>query len=150
MNTTVVYAFVYLSGSRQNPLAENGLVSILMSLIIVGGPLNMGSQILQPYVYYNRWWPNRKYEGVKKANIFQIQLNKKLEDPPFDFAQSYSYYLQMVYLISFYGYMIPLATPIILVYFIFQYWIDKYNLLRRFSSPVDMGYFLTNSIWKAF
>lgn len=55
----------------------------------------------------------------------------------------------MVYIISFYGYMVPLSTPIIIVYFIAQYWIDKYNLLRRFSSPVDMSYLLTDLIWKS-
>lgn len=56
----------------------------------------------------------------------------------------------MIFIISFYGYLVPLGVPIVIIAFIFQYWIDKYNLLRRFSSPVDMGYFLTDLIWKGF
>jgi len=70
--------------------------------------------------------------------------------PTFDFAQAYSYYLQMIFICSFYGYLLPMITPILIIAFSVQYWVDKYNLLTRCSSPIDMGYFLTNLTWKAF
>ena len=52
-----------------------------------------------------------------------------LEMPTFDFAQAYSYYLQMIYICSFYGFLIPGITPILLIAFGMQYWVDKRNLL---------------------
>ena len=55
----------------------------------------------------------------------------------------------MIYVVSFYGYLVPLITPLTIFAFITQYWVDKRNLLRLFSSPVDLGYFLTDLIWKA-
>jgi hypothetical protein len=73
-----------------------------------------------------------------------------LEMPTFDFAQAYSYYLQMIYICSFYGFLIPAITPILIIAFGIQYWIDKRNLLKRCSSPIDMGYFLTKLIWTCF
>lgn len=70
--------------------------------------------------------------------------------PTFDFAQSYSYYLQMIYICSFYGFLIPAITPILIIAFSLQFWVDKRNLLHRCSSPIDMGYFLTKLIWSCF
>ena len=43
----------------------------------------------------------------------------------------------------------PLITPLTILAFALQYWVDKYNLFRRFSSPIDLGYYLTDLIWKA-
>jgi hypothetical protein len=150
MNTSVIYAFLYFfSDKHVNLLSENGLVSILMSLVVVNSLLNILFQMFPPSLLYTNW-KNQKYDKVKKVNIFQIQLNRQLEYPAFDFANAYSYYLQMVFIVSFYGYLVPLTVPIIIIAFIAQYWIDKYNLLKRFSSPVDMGYFLTDLIWKCF
>lgn len=48
MNTSVVYAFLFFNGHHLNPLAENGLVSVLMSLIILSGLLNWGKQLFLP------------------------------------------------------------------------------------------------------
>lgn len=150
MNTSVIYAVLYFfSDKHVNLLSENGLVSILMSLVIINSLLNILFQTFPPYLLYTSW-KNQKYDKMKKVNIFQIQLNRQLEYPAFDFANAYSYYLQMIFIISFYGYLVPLAVPLIIIAFIVQYWIDKYNLLKRYSSPVDMGYFLTDLIWKCF
>ena len=55
----------------------------------------------------------------------------------------------MIYVISFYGYLVPMIVPITILAFIAEYWVDKYNLFNRFSSPVDLGYYLTNLVWKA-
>ena len=54
----------------------------------------------------------------------------------------------MIYIVAFYGYLVPLISPITVLAFVAQYWTDKYNLLRKFSSPVDLGYYLTDLIWK--
>ena len=56
----------------------------------------------------------------------------------------------MIYVISFYGYLVPMIVPMTILAFIAEYWVDKYNLFNRFSSPVDLGYYLTNLVWKAF
>lgn len=42
-----------------------------------------------------------------------------------------------------------MIVPIIIVAFSLQYWVDKRNLLRKFSSPVDLGYHLTKKMWVA-
>ena len=46
----------------------------------------------------------------------------------------------MTYLVLFYSLLVPIAVPITLSLFIMQYWVDKYNLFKRLSSPVDIGY----------
>lgn len=73
-----------------------------------------------------------------------------VEKPAYTYDNTYSYYLQMVYVICFYGYLVPLIIPITIFAFTLQYWVDKYNLFRRFSSPVDLGYYLTRKMWMAF
>lgn len=76
MNTSVIYAFVYFfSDNRMGLLTENGLVSILMSLILINSLLNIGFQSVQPALMYSHF-KNSKYLKVKKVNIFQIKLNR--------------------------------------------------------------------------
>lgn len=44
---------------------------------------------------------------------------------------------------NFYAYITPIATIIIAVVVLIQYWVDKYNLFRRFSVPVNFTYRLS-------
>jgi len=45
----------------------------------------------------------------------------------------YVSYTLMVFLVSFYGYLVPVITPIVFISFIVLYWVDKYNAFRRSS-----------------
>lgn len=56
----------------------------------------------------------------------------------------------MTFLVLFYSLLVPIAVPITLILFIMQYWLDKYNLFRRLSSPVDLGYMLVSLILNIF
>ena len=46
--------------------------------------------------------------------------------------------------------MVPAGVGLLALMFIVQYWLDKYNLFRRFSCPLDFDFFLTRLAWKAF
>jgi hypothetical protein len=56
----------------------------------------------------------------------------------------------MTFLVLFYSLLVPIAVPITLILFVMQYWLDKYNLFRRLSSPVDLGYMLVSLILNIF
>ena len=82
--------------------------------------------------------------------MFQIQLNKTLEYPAFSYSSGYSFYIIYTYVICWYGFLYPIGSPIVIVIFIAQYWVDKYNLFRRFSNPVAFGQDLVMLVIKAF
>jgi hypothetical protein len=44
----------------------------------------------------------------------------------------------MTFVVCYYGYIVPWANPIIIIAFIIQYWVDKYNAFRRYSAPYDL------------
>ena len=46
--------------------------------------------------------------------------------------------------------MVPAGVGLLALLFVAQYWVDKYNLFRRFSCPLDFSFFLTRLAWKAF
>jgi hypothetical protein len=151
-NTAFIYALVYFFGPKINFLSQNGLVYVIISLVVVNAALNLANQFIQPYYMYIDWTNKQVLEDLDKKdkiNLFQIQLNKIVEKPAFPYDQAYSYYLQMIYISAFYGYLVPLIVPLTMIAFLFQYWLDKYNILKRFSSPVDLGYGLTETMWKA-
>ena len=50
-----------------------------------------------------------------------------------------AYFMKSYLLVMMYGSMIPIAFPITLVSFFFEYWIDKYLLLRRNCRPPIIG-----------
>jgi hypothetical protein len=73
-----------------------------------------------------------------------------MQDPEFAFVDQYSFYVSMVLLVSFYAVIAPAGVMMLIVIFILQYWIDKYNLFRRSSCPLDFNIALTKLIFKAF
>lgn len=93
---------------------------------------------------------NYKYKSDKPIKLFQIQLNQALQRSQFNYAVMYSFYIVFTFVVSFYGFIVPAATGIMLVIFFLQYWVDKYNLFRRYSSPVDFGADLIRRIFKMF
>lgn len=46
--------------------------------------------------------------------------------------------------------MTPYIGIILIIIFVAQYWVDKYNLFQRFSCPVDFNYRLSRLTLKAF
>jgi len=45
----------------------------------------------------------------------------------------YVFYTLMIFLVSFYGFLVPVITPIVFGFFIVLYWVDKYNAFKRSS-----------------
>ena len=62
----------------------------------------------------------------------------------------YSFYIVYTFVVAFYGFVVPFATPIVIIIFFLQYWVDKYNLFKRFSSPAPFGVDLIRLILKCF
>ena len=53
------------------------------------------------------------------------------QDPPFDIAVKYAFILNQIYNLAFYSGILPQASIWVIVGLIFQYWMDKYQLLRK-------------------
>lgn len=73
-----------------------------------------------------------------------------MQDAEFAFSDRYTYYIVNVYIVSFFSYITPYTTIILVPIFIVQYWIDKYNLFQRFSCPTDFDFRLSRTTLKIF
>ena len=82
--------------------------------------------------------------------MFQIQLNQSFQKDEFNLATQYSYYIFMVYIVSFYSLIVPFANSTMVMLFFVHYWVDKYILFKKLSSPVDFGFRLKRLITKSF
>ena len=56
-----------------------------------------------------------------------------------DIAQRSAYFMKSYLMVMTYGSIIPIAFPIMAISFFFEYWIDKYILLRRNCRPPIVG-----------
>jgi hypothetical protein len=65
-------------------------------------------------------------------------------------ASKYTYYLLQVYMCMFYNYLVPIGVPVTAIIFVFQYWIDKYQLFYLSSQYYQLNYFLSRMILKFF
>ena len=146
INTAIIYYILARTHPEVEVLSENGLVVKVMSLVAVSGLVQIGMNIAQPGALISFVLNKCKYSRDKEINMFQVQLNKQLESSPFDFSERYAYYLVNIFVVSFYAYITPLATPITAAIFLVQYWVDKFNLFRRFSCPVNFNYRLSRFI----
>ena len=62
----------------------------------------------------------------------------------------YAFYIVFTFVVAFYGFLTPMATPVLIAIFAIQYWVDKYNLFKRYSCPVDFGADLIKKIFNMF
>jgi flagellar biosynthesis protein FlhB len=72
--------------------------------------------------------------------MYQVELNRTVESPEYSFTDAYAYYIVMTFVTCIYGYIVPWITPLLIVWFILQYWLDKYNLFKRFSTPIEFSF----------
>lgn len=149
INTVFLYYILNLF-QPTNPLSSLGLVIKVLYLVIISGFVNVIWYVFQPTQLIYDCLNRRNYGPDKFNNAFQYQLNKALQYPEFDFAAAYSFFIIYVYVVAFYSMLTPLAAPILIVVFVLQYWIDKYNLFRRSSFPNDLGASLNRMIFKIF
>lgn len=150
INTAIIYFLImklYPDNEGAKYLSSSGIVVRVTSLVIASGVIEMILNLMQVQNLFKSLKLCCLYRN-EEVNLFQIQLNKKLEDPEFPFADKYAYYIVQVYFVSFFTYIIPVATPILVLIFCVQYWIDKFNLFRRYSDPFDLNFNLTHSSLK--
>ena len=62
----------------------------------------------------------------------------------------YAWYIMMFLTCSFYSFLVPVATPLLVVFFFISYWIDKYNLFKRSSLSMKFDFNLTRYMLKIF
>jgi hypothetical protein len=148
INTSIIYSILFVL-HPSNPLGPYGLVLKINSLVVISGLINVIWMIVNPVQTLTNILNSRKYTYDKPINLFQIQLNTAIENPAFHYASQYSFYIIYTFVTCWYGFLYPLAGPILILIFFAQYWVDKYNLLRRFSNPVAFGQDLVNLVMKA-
>ena len=149
INTVFLY-FILNLFKPTNPLSAVGLVNKVMYLLIISGLFNIFWYAVLPYQLIVDFINRRKYPENSIINLFQFQLNQYLQYPEFDFAPTYAFYIVYAYVASFYGMLTPFASPLLIILFFIQYWVDKYNLFRRYSYPNDLGAKINRLIFKSF
>lgn len=82
------------------------------------------------------WREERKGE---KSKLNQRQANELFEGPQIKIASIYSNTGLLILIVCIYTPMIPLLPIIGLFGIFFQYWVEKYLLLRRYSIPEASG-----------
>lgn len=73
------------------------------------------------------------------TNIFQIQLNKLRQLPIFDVSERLTFYAVWILLASLFYSIASITCLVLLGIFLINYWIDKWNLLRRCSNPISIN-----------
>ena len=155
LNTAIIYYILsliidFLLANNYELYFDDGLVVNISSLIVISGAIQIGTNFFQfgeiLGCICNCW----KYQKEKNVNLFQIELNKELQPTEFSFAMRYSYYIINVFVVSFYSYIVPYTSLILIVIFIAQYWVDKRNLFKRFSCPTNFNYRLSIFTLKIF
>jgi hypothetical protein len=150
-NTVVIFFFLYLLNPIE-PLLQYGLAPAIFDLILWTGLINLGIEILLPVKTLKKWWTERQYypDRSKPVPLFQGQLNKMVQKPEFELENRFSYFIYTTYIAGFYGFVLPTATPSLIILFSLQYWVDKYNIFRRFSAPNFFGFKQFFLIYKFF
>ncbi|CAI2369250.1 unnamed protein product [Moneuplotes crassus] len=83
-----------------------------------------------------RW---RELKKGDKSKLTQRQANILFEGPPLDMAQRYSNTMLLFCMAVFYVFPLPIISFICLFGAIFQYWLEKYLLLKRHKIPEQIG-----------
>ena len=75
----------------------------------------------------------------EKSKMTQRQANELFMGPPVDMAQRYANCALLLLLTVFYSFPLPIISVLAFFGTVFQYWLEKYLLLRRHRIPEQMG-----------
>jgi hypothetical protein len=143
INTCFIYGIIYFIKPSYNILSTYGLAYQITSLILVSG---MVTVVYDMFLTLEKLYYFMAHHGVDKSKpvtIFQFELNKKLELPAFDINYKFAFYVIYTFVVSFYGFLVPEASVFLMFFFVIQYWLDKYNLFRRYGNPDNLSFKLT-------
>jgi hypothetical protein len=79
-----------------------------------------------------------------------VKLNKQFQLPNYDFNARFSFYIIYFFVVSFYGFLVPESTLLLIIFYSLLFWIDKYNLFRRFSFADDLNYRFAEMVLRIF
>lgn len=149
LNTAIIY---YISSTMTHLpyLSKEGLIVQASSLFITSAIIQVVINAVNPSALMVAVFKWLKYRNKSQINMFQKDLNQEVELAEFDIVDRYSYYILQIYACSFYAYLVPVATPCLIVAFTLQYWIDKYNLFKRSSCKHELDFFLSRTMLKVF
>ena len=89
--------------------------------------------IFHGVVLFKRMKLERKGEFYNQTT--QAQANLIYENGSCDIALRYANILKLLYFNAMYGVVLPIGFAMSILGLIFNYWVDKYLLLRRWTSP---------------
>jgi len=79
VNTTVIY-FILFRLNPVNPISREGLVEKIVSLTSFSAAIKMIIDLVRPSYLIKRLTNFINYKGKKRINLFQVQLNKALQN----------------------------------------------------------------------
>lgn len=90
-------------------------------------------------VYFLKVFAKKYIEVSGKTNITQLECNQIFEGHYVDLAENFAYVTRTLYLSCWYGSVAPLGLVFSMVGLVFNYWLDKYLLLRMYSLPPNQN-----------
>ena len=95
--------------------------------------ITLASNIVMMFV--NRLIRAFKRWLLKKKKVLQIDLNTLYEGAEFDLADKYVKVLAFTFVCFMYSGGVPLLLPVLVIYLILQYWVDKWLFMRYYKIP---------------
>jgi hypothetical protein len=95
--------------------------------------------LLEPMWLLNKIIRCREKRKGKDCKLSQEALNKLYEAPPIDMAQWYCDTYLLLTVSFFYISLVPIISVICILGVVYQYWLEKYLLLRRYKTPEQYG-----------
>ncbi|CAI2378713.1 unnamed protein product [Moneuplotes crassus] len=130
---------LFVNFGRANWFDSGGLMVDVFYIVITISLVSPFSYLFDPAYLVKlckRWREERKGE---KSKLTQRQANELFEGPPLDMAQRYSNTMLLFCMAVFYVFPMPIISVISLLGALFQYWLEKYLLLKRHKVPEPFG-----------
>lgn len=122
---------------------SNGLTSQIINLLTISIVLNLVRSIINPR---NIWkWIQFKWNYWNAPPIlrFQENYNEEVAHNRFEVYEKYMFYVNQLFLISFFAYLVPFGSLMGVGFYIARYTIDRVILLRFSSFHPRYSYDLT-------
>ncbi|CAI2379579.1 unnamed protein product [Moneuplotes crassus] len=130
---------LFANFGRKNWFNQGGLMVDIFYITITVSLISPFSYLFDPgflIKLYKRW---REKSKGNKSKLTQKQANELFEGPPLDMAQRYSNTMLLFCMAVFYAFPMPIISVISLLGAVFQYWLEKYLLLKRHKVPEPFG-----------
>lgn len=102
-----------------------GLITNQFTLFFTMTTISLLWHVINPFHLLKIYKRKKEIQNGENSLLTQNEAQLLFEDPEFNIGEAYAYIIKNVLFTAFYSFILPLGVPIMILYLVLLYWLNK-------------------------